>query len=46
MAASKEDKEALDKLVMINTRLVGLCASHDSIVKDQEKMAEAAQTYR
>uniref|UniRef100_A0A7S3QLQ9 Uncharacterized protein n=1 Tax=Dunaliella tertiolecta TaxID=3047 RepID=A0A7S3QLQ9_DUNTE len=46
MAASKDDKEALDKLVMMNTRLVGLCASHDSVVKDQDKMAEAAENYR
>ena len=43
MAASKE---ALDRLVMMNTRLVGLCASHDSVVKDQDKMAEAAENYR
>jgi len=46
MAASKDDKEGLDKMVMMNTRLVGLCASHDSVVKDQDKMAEAAEVYR
>jgi len=46
MAASKDDKDGLDKLVMMNTRLVGLCASHDSVVKDQDKMAEAAELYR
>ena len=46
IVASKEDKETQDKLIMTNTRLLGLCASHDSIVRDQDKMAQAAETYR
>ncbi len=45
MVAAKEDKEDLERLVQMNTRLVALCANHDSIEADEEGMAKAAQVY-
>ncbi|KAJ9510209.1 hypothetical protein QJQ45_015697, partial [Haematococcus lacustris] len=46
MVVAKEDPEALEKLVAMNTRLVALCTNHDSVEKDTEKMAAAAEVYK
>jgi len=46
MAAAKDDKSRLEGLVAMNTRLVALCTSHDSIAKDQDKLDAAAEVYR
>lgn len=35
LVAAKDDQEALDRLVMVNTRLVALCTNYDSIEKDE-----------
>lgn len=46
LAAAKDDKDKLDNLVMVNTRLVALCANHDSIAADPQQLEQAAAVYR
>jgi len=46
VAAAKDDKERLEQLVLINTRLVALCTNHDSVAADEDKLAAAAEVYR
>ena len=46
MVAAKDAPAERERLVGINTRLLGLVASHDSIEADPQKLAAAADVYR
>ncbi len=46
IAAARDDAEKKEQLVMINTRLVALCANYDSVGADQEALEQAAEVYR
>jgi hypothetical protein len=42
LVAAKDDQEALDRLVLVNTRLVALCTNYDSIEKDEVRGEEGS----
>lgn len=46
LAAAKDDAGRKEHLVLVNTRLVALCASHDSVAADASGLEAAAATYR
>jgi hypothetical protein len=46
IAAAREDAERKEQLVLLNTRLVALCANHDSISADTAALEAAAEVYR
>lgn len=46
IAAARDDAEKKEQLVMINTRLVALCANYDSVGADQGALEQAAEVYR
>lgn len=46
VAAAKDDAARKEELVMVNTRLLALCAAHDSVAADTTKLEAAAEVYR
>ncbi|KAF6251429.1 hypothetical protein COO60DRAFT_1287543 [Scenedesmus sp. NREL 46B-D3] len=46
VAAAKDDAPRKEELVIVNTRLLALCAAHDSVAADTTKLEAAAEVYR
>lgn len=46
VAAAKDDAARKEQLVLVNTRLLALCAAHDSVAADTDKLEAAAELYR
>ncbi len=46
IAGARDDAERKEQLVLVNTRLVALCANHDSISADTAALDAAAEVYR
>jgi hypothetical protein len=46
LAAARGDAERREQLVLVNTRLVALCANYDSVGADTAALDRAADVYR